>query len=968
MRAQPGSIVRYREREWVVLPSGSPELVLLRPIGGSIRETCSVLLSLAQQAGYTLSHERIEPAGFPLPVAEDVQDHAAVRLVLEAARLLLREGASPFRSLGRISFRPRPYQFVPLLMALRLPVVRLLIADDVGIGKTIEAGLIARELLDRGEVNRLAVLCPPYLCDQWQRELRQKFQVDAVVVRSGTISQLERDPTRPPDTSIFRHNRFLVASIDLVKAERYRAAFLQHCPELVIVDEAHGAARPPSGRHGRAQQQRHELVRQLAADERRHLILLTATPHSGIEESFLSLLGLLKPDFGLVPLAQLDEAGRRALARHFVQRRRADVARWLGEETPFPEREDIERPYYFTDAYRKLYREVYGFAREVVRSAETLTGWRKRMRTWSALALLRCVTSSPAAAESALLRRIEVGNGGEGRMMLEEATEEELAEAFEPLVYDPMDVEAAVDTQPSSVFEAQEQDPSWDTAGRRRLRQFAHQARELRGDKDPKLLAAVQVVAELLEAGFHPIVWCRFIATADYVAEELQERLASRFAGLRVDSITGKLSEEERQVRVQELAQGQRRVLVATDCLSEGINLQEHFNAVVHYDLPWNPNRLEQREGRVDRFGQRSPVVKAVLIYGRDNPVDRAVLSVLLRKAEEIRRDLGVHVPVPVDSEGVMEAVFSALFARASYGEQLSLFELPPDVEQKVRQMQEAWAGAAAREKESRTRFAQHAIRPDEVAQQLEKADAVLGSPEAVRQFLLHASQRLGFSLRQLGGDRWEVGISALPESVRLRLGGVHAPWLITFSSPAPPECEYVGRNHPFVEALAEHILHLALYPGPGGGPVSRCGAVRTAQVARRTSLLLLRLRYLQREGREAVPVLAEETLVWGFRGRPPGVEPLPPEEARQLMDSVQPVGNIPLAEKRETIAEVLSWWPQLQALLGEVAEERAQALAAAHRQLRQGAGLQRVSLEPQLPPDLLGLVVLLPVPGGVTR
>ena len=189
---KPGALVRYREREWVVLPSDSPQLLLLRPIGGSSREACGVVASLANLAAYTLPYERIEPAQFPLPSPEDVQDYAAVRLLLAGARLLLREGAAPFRSLGHLSFRPRPYQFVPLLMALRQETVRILVADDVGVGKTIEAGLIARELLDRGAIRRLAVLCPPYLCDQWQRELREKFNLEAVVIRSGTLARLER--------------------------------------------------------------------------------------------------------------------------------------------------------------------------------------------------------------------------------------------------------------------------------------------------------------------------------------------------------------------------------------------------------------------------------------------------------------------------------------------------------------------------------------------------------------------------------------------------------------------------------------------------------------------------------------------------------------------------------------------------------------------------------------------------------
>jgi len=167
------------------MPSEQKDLMRLRPLSGNEDQACGIYLPLLEQG-----LETIESAQFPVPVPEAVQDHTAARLLMEAARLSLRSGAGPFRCLGRLSVRPRPYQLVPLLMALRLETLRLLVADDVGIGKTIEAGLIAREFLDRGEVQRLAVLCPPHLCDQWQRELREKFHIDAVVVRSGTVSRL----------------------------------------------------------------------------------------------------------------------------------------------------------------------------------------------------------------------------------------------------------------------------------------------------------------------------------------------------------------------------------------------------------------------------------------------------------------------------------------------------------------------------------------------------------------------------------------------------------------------------------------------------------------------------------------------------------------------------------------------------------------------------------------------------------
>jgi len=985
----PGALVRYREREWVVLPSDDPNLVLLRPIGGSAREVCGVVKPLADLMAYEAPHERIETARFPLPSPEDVQDHAAVRLLLESVRLLLRDGAAPFRSLGHLSVRPRPYQFVPLVMALRQPTVRLLIADDVGVGKTIEAALIARELLDRGTAHRVAVLCPPYLCEQWQRELAEKFHIEAVVIRAGTVARQERQT--PPDRSIFAHFRHFVASIDTVKGDHYRAAFLQHCPDLVLVDEAHGAAQPPAGRAA-AQQQRHALLLDVAKKPERSLILLSATPHSGVESSFQSLLGLLRPDFRFLSLSALSEGQTALLARHFVQRRRADVQHWMGEDTPFPRRdpEGAEQPYRFSPAYRKFYEAVYEFAGEMVRSAETLTGWKQRMRFWSALALLRCVSSSPAAAQVALLKRAGgdtiPGSSGYGRdeSGMDDWEAASIDAEFTPLVYDPTEAEAANDAPPSAVFDAQERDPAWAPADQGRLRKFAGLAAALRGREDTKLQKLIEVVKELLAAGYQPIVWCRYIATADYVTEELGRSLAARFPSARVVAITGALAEDERRLKIASLAAAPVRVLVATDCLSEGVNLQEQFSAVVHYDLPWNPNRLEQREGRVDRFGQKAKVVKAIMIFGQDNPVDGAVLDVLLRKARDIYRELGVHVPVPMNSETIMEAVLHSLFERSTrYDGQMALLDQTDDAGRLVQRVHEEWTAAADRERESRTRFAQRAIRPEEVQRALGETDAVLGSPDDVRRFLLQASQRLPFGLAERAGGRYDLRPGDLPEAVRLRLGDVPTPWPITFRSPPPANLTYVGRNHPLVEGLAEHLMDLAFHPntpsssqgeGWGGDPAARCGVVRTPLVSRRTALFLLRLRYLHQtfEVSETAKVsLAEETLAWGLRGVHPDVSELEPAEAQRLLDGQLDAVSVPPAERTEVLRETLDWWPSLQKPLAKMLAERAARLAQEHGRLADmvGSAAKLMQIEPQSPPDLLGLVVLLPViPSGASR
>ncbi|MDW8467602.1 MAG: DEAD/DEAH box helicase [Chloroherpetonaceae bacterium] len=300
----PGAVVRFRNRDWVVMPSEHDEIIFVRPLTGTEDDVVKIHRHLASRVSKDLTFERLEPAAFPLPTAENISDAASAHLLWQAARLTLREGATPFRSLGRISIRPRVYQFVPLLMALRLDLVRLFIADDVGVGKTIEALLIARELFDRREIRRFCVLCPPYLCEQWASELAQKFNLEPVVIRSGTLGQLERQV--PLGKSVYEHFPVQIASIDFVKTDRNRHQFLQFCPEFVIVDEAHGA----TGTQGRSQQERHALLRELAQDTQRHLILLTATPHSGIEEAFRSLLSLLRPEFGQWNIAELTEDQR----------------------------------------------------------------------------------------------------------------------------------------------------------------------------------------------------------------------------------------------------------------------------------------------------------------------------------------------------------------------------------------------------------------------------------------------------------------------------------------------------------------------------------------------------------------------------------------------------------------------------------------------------------------------------------
>jgi hypothetical protein len=692
MSFQVGSLVRARGREWVVLPQDRDDLLLLRPLGGTDADACGIFLPLEPNA--------VQSATFSAPNPEQAGDHTACALLRDAVRLGLRAGAGPFRSLGRIAVEPRPYQLVPLLMALKLSPVRMLIADDVGIGKTIEASLIARELLDRGEIERFCVLCPPHLCEQWQAELVEKFHIEAEVVRPGTVSRLERG--LPVNRSIFDEYRYLVVSVDYIKTDRRRADFVRACPEFVIVDEAHTCA--SSSSVGSGQQQRHQLLTELARDPERHLLLVTATPHSGIEAAFRSLLRILNSRFADLPddLTR-DEAGalRRELAAQFVQRRRADIRAYLDSDTPFPERLAAEACYKLGKPYQELFDRVLSYANEMVTSAEELSSYRRRVCWWAALALLRCVTSSPAAAAAALTTRA-ARHSSEGDMAS----------------LDALGQRSVMDLDASDAADQDDTVPGADTADE-----------DGPGDSER-----------------------RYIATAEYVGEELRKRLR----GVQVEAVTGLLPAEERTARVEALGAHEKRVLVATDCLSEGINLQAHFDAVFHYDLSWNPTRHEQREGRVDRYGQPRHEVRCVLYYGSDNKIDGAVLRVLLRKAESIRKSLGVSVPVPMDSNQVLEAVFDALFLSRGAPQQLAL-----DLDETERQLNLEWEAAANREKRSRTLFAQASLKPEEVARELNEAADVLGASADTERFVQEAAARLNCPLT-LHDDGWRINMDEM--------------------------------------------------------------------------------------------------------------------------------------------------------------------------------------------------------------
>jgi superfamily II DNA or RNA helicase len=938
----PGSLVRARGRDWVVLPDSDETFLVLRPLGGADDEVTGIDLAF--------EGDDVAPARFAPPTVADLGDHASARLLHQALRLSVRDGAGPFRSFARIAVEPRPYQLVPLLMALRLDPIRLLIADDVGIGKTVEALLVARELFDRGEIQRIAVLAPPHLAEQWQAEMRDKFHVDPALVLPSTAARLERGLRL--GESLFEHYPFVVVSLDFIKSDRHRLEFLRTAPELVIVDEAHTCVDVGAGRGGR--HLRADLVRQLARDSHRHLILVTATPHSGNEAAFRELLRYLDEGFAELPddlSGGENEGVRRRLARHFVQRRRADIRTYLEEATPFPERDTQEVTYALSPAYGAFIDRVIAYAREVVRDPAAGNERRRRVRWWSVVALLRAIGSSPAAAAATLRERSRTAEAADA------------AEADEIGRRSVLDLEdestEGVDVAPGADPTGADETPSESTA--RRLRELARAAEALAGKEDAKLAKGIAVIRDLVAAGSQPIIFCRFIATADYLGEALRTALPSDVV---IEVVTGTLAADDRAARVEALRDQPRRVLVATDCLSEGINLQDLFDAVVHYDLSWNPTRHEQREGRVDRYGQRRPVVKVVTLYGSNNAIDGIVLSVLLRKHKAIRESLGISVPVPVDSNAVLEAILEGILLRerddARSFEQLGFWEREV-IDPQRRGLNEEWDRAAERERRSRSLFAQHAYPLEQVVRARDDARRAVGSGIDVRRFALNALRANGAAIVERSDGAVEVDAREVPTAVRDTAAISKDRFRLRFEPPSGDDL-LVGRTHPLVEGMATHLIDTALDP-LGAGLARRAGVIRTGGVSTRTTALLVRFRFdLQTKtpkGNRAA--LAEEVRVVAFTGAPDAATWLSQDIADALLD-LPPSGNVLPEQASDALERVRAGLDALAPAIERVAASRAADLAAEHERVRDVAGLRgRTTVTPQLPVDVLGIYVFLP-------
>ena len=571
-------------------------------------------------------------------------DGALLRLVSEAWRIRLAHLFDPYLAIQSARIEPLPHQITAVYgeMLPRQPL-RFLLADDPGAGKTVMAGLLIKELLIRGDLERCLVVAPGALVEQWQDELHEKFALPFEIL---TREQVKAARSGNP----FGERNLLIARRDMLSRNEEMQSRLAAAPEwdLIVVDEAHRMAASFSGR--KVDRTRRYRLGQLLGRRTRHFLLMTTTPHNGKPIDFQLFMALLDSD----------RFEGRSYGVRYQKETVSDLMRRLTKEELlrfdgkplFPERRAETVKYKLSDAATDLYEQVTDYVRNEMNRAERF-GPRRRRIGFALTILQRRLASSPAAIYESLRRR---------RQRLEERLEEEqrlkrdqqdpLGEESDLSVWSDDD-EADMEDRPADEVEAEEDAILCQAtaAGNLaelqaeiiRLRQLEKKAAEQgHSGADTKWseLDSILLNHSLMTDGSGNrrklIVFTESLDTLGYLVKRIRTRLERPEA---VVIIHGGVSQENRRKAVEAFTHDKEVVvLVATDAAGEGINLQR-AHLMVNYDLPWNPNRLEQRFGRIHRIGQREVCHCWNLVAQGTREGD--VYSCLLDKIETARKALG---------------------------------------------------------------------------------------------------------------------------------------------------------------------------------------------------------------------------------------------------------------------------------------------------------------------------------------
>jgi hypothetical protein len=659
-----------------------------------------------------------------------------------------------------------------------------------------------------------------------------------------------------------------------------------------------------------------------------------------------------------------------ASPRHLVQRRRGDLDRTTFKtDTPFPKREAPRSTTTSAALYREFFDRVLAYCREQVRDP-AIGKHRQRVRWWSALALLRGLASSPAAAAATLRNRAAAADTD---------TEADADEAGRRAVLDLETTPRATSTSPPA---ARARTPAT-RATAAACSPWPARPRPSSASTTPSSATRPASCASSCPRA------TRRSSSAASSRPPLRRRAAPQALGKDVTVGRSPASSARGPRRSRRSPRRGRSPRPRLHRLPlRGHQPPRRLRRRLHYDLAWNPTRHEQREGRVDRYGHRAPTVRAITFYGQDNPIDGIVLEVLLRKHRAIHSQLGITVPVPMDTNAVTEAIFEGLLLRDNTpANSQTTFEFAAP---QRRELDRAWNAAADRERQSRTIFAQNLIKVEELTHVLAETRLAIGDHRDVQAFVAEALTAHGAQIQapRAPATTTTILLHNTPRALRDAMRTDEEPVLSVAFQPPAGRARLLTRTHPLVEGLASYVLQGALDPlltatdaSNFANSARRCAAFHTDAVATRTTLLLLRLRFhliTRAITGEDRPLLAEDLALLAFEGSPDRAATTPAawlsQERARALTSAAPSHNIGADQAVHHLTRIRDGLPVLQARLQQAADDHGKHLLDAHRRVRRAdarrgvdRGLRALRVEAH-PPDVLGLFLLLPSTAGAAR
>lgn len=792
-----GAIVELRSRLWRV-----------DDVQGDVLIATSIDGSPVEHRRFYLPFERVRPGRIEPPSAQIVGNFSAQDLLLRAYRLSMIHGAAPLLSLQRSRAVPVAFQMVPVVMSLEMPRVRLLLADDVGLGKTIEAGLIVVELFARRRASRLLVICPAMLREQWKKALDYFFHIDAEIISSMHRRKMERG--LPPGTNPWEYYPYLIASMDYAKTAEVKAQVLEQMWDVVLVDEAHNVAKPhQSDAKQRVEMERWELMRELSK-KARHLLMLTATPHNGYTDTFASLLKML--DVGAVSGADYDPVINREIAKSYVcQRRRVDVEdefRKTGEKSPFPQRDADEVFVRLSGPEAKVMNEVEQLGRHILASAGGERTFRMRIAKWTVTHFHKRALSSPYALVCSLRNRL---SRIERKLKAQEAAEEEASVDEEEARAEVLDNDTGERVDDEETGARMERFLVGDRGAleteRDLLEQALREAQRVTTARDSKLTYMLEnTLRQMFRKIPKVIIFTRYKDTLDYLAKNIPEhRHFAHLKGKGIVTLDGSLNESQRAERFHDFDKAPEAIMIATDCISEGINLQYVASQIIHYELPWNPNRLEQRNGRVDRYGQPQDTVVIRTMVVNDS-LEAAILKVLVEKAFRIRQDFGFAPPFFGDDVSVLDLIRERGLD-VKIGQQ-SLDEFLRDVTPEEVVI-DPFSEESIQRMKNDNFYGQSSIDLSEVQKRLAETENLIGSREEIQNFVKSGLNRFGCRMTGNVDGTFKIEVSDARLAQGLDKTVIPRATFDPLRGRDDPELDVIDLGHRLVRNLIELVKEL---------------------------------------------------------------------------------------------------------------------------------------------------------------